>query len=133
LDAELSLGSDRYSDFLRDMSEYLAVYVAYGKDTDLLDRSFDLQLSTRVLQQIIDTDAEDVEAFYAQKLSPLHLRAVAENDDWDAYHDFRKRRRHARSYASPFPAQDAPEVLAVAPPNLTTVPTQDYCQLPLVA
>ncbi|OQY16718.1 MAG: hypothetical protein B6I35_15535 [Anaerolineaceae bacterium 4572_32.2] len=53
LDAELSLGSDRYSDFLRDMSEYLAVYVAYSKDTDLLERFFDLEISTRVIQQII--------------------------------------------------------------------------------
>jgi hypothetical protein len=70
LDAELSLGSDRYSDFLRDMSEYLAVYVAYHKDADLLDRFFDLQLSTRVIQKIIDADAVDVEAFYAQKSPP---------------------------------------------------------------
>ena len=70
LDAELSLGSDRYSDFLRDMSEYLAVYVAYNKDADLLDRFFDLQLSTRVIQKIIDADAADVEAFYAQKSPP---------------------------------------------------------------
>jgi hypothetical protein len=70
LDAALSLGSDRYSDFLREMTEYLAVYVAYGKDTALLDRFFDLQLSTRVLQQIIDADAADVEAFYAQKPPP---------------------------------------------------------------
>ena len=70
LDAELSLGSDRYSDFLREMTEYLAVYVPYGKDTDLLNRFFALQLSTRVLQQIIDTDAVDVNAFYAQKPPP---------------------------------------------------------------
>jgi hypothetical protein len=70
LDAELSLGSDRYSDFLREMTEYLAVYVPYGKDTDVLDRFFDLHLSTRVLQQIIDADAVDVEAFYAQKPPP---------------------------------------------------------------
>ena len=70
LDAELSLGSDRYSDFLREMMEYLAVYVAYGKDTDLLDRFFGLRLSTRVLQQIIGVDAADVEAFYAQKPPP---------------------------------------------------------------
>jgi len=70
LDAELSLGSDRYSDFLREMTEYLAVYVPYGKDTDLLDRFFDLHLSTRVLQQIIDADAVNVEAFYAQKPPP---------------------------------------------------------------
>jgi hypothetical protein len=70
LDAALSLGSDRYSDFLREMTEYLAVYVPYGKDTDVLDRFFDLHLSTRVVQQIIDADAVDVEAFYAQKPPP---------------------------------------------------------------
>lgn len=70
LDAELSLGSDRYSDFLREMSEYLAVYVAYGKDADLLKRFFDLPLSSRVLQQVIDADATDVEPFYIQKPPP---------------------------------------------------------------
>jgi hypothetical protein len=70
LDAELSLGSDRYSDFLRETFEYLAVYVAYGKDTDLLERFFDLKLSTRVLQQTIDADAADVEAFYTHKPPP---------------------------------------------------------------
>lgn len=70
LDAELSLGSDRYSDFLREVSEYLAVYVAYGKDADLLKRFFDLRLSTRVLQQVIGADATDVEPFYTQKPPP---------------------------------------------------------------
>jgi len=34
----------------------------------------------------------------------LHLRAVAENKDWDAFHDFRKRQRHARLYNIPFPS-----------------------------
>jgi hypothetical protein len=43
----------------------------------------------------------------------LHLRAVAENDDWEAYHLFRKRQRHARLYASPFPDQSAVEVQAL--------------------
>ena len=70
LDAELSLGADRYSDFLREMSEYLAVYVAYSKDADLLNCFFDLPLSTRAIQQIIDADAKDVEAFYVQKPPP---------------------------------------------------------------
>jgi hypothetical protein len=73
LDAELSLGSDRYSDFLRDMSEYMAVYVVYSKDTDLLERFFDLEISTRVIQQIIGVDASDVETFYAQKQPPSSL------------------------------------------------------------
>lgn len=70
LDAELSLGSDRYSDFLREMAEYLGVYVAYNKASDLQARFFDLEMSTRVLQQIMGTDAADVEAFYAQKPAP---------------------------------------------------------------
>ncbi len=70
LDAELSLGSDRYSDFLREMSEYLGVYMAYNKATDVEDRFLGLELSTRVLQQVIATDAVDVEAFYAQKPAP---------------------------------------------------------------
>jgi len=70
LDAELSLGSDRYSDFLREMSEYLGVYAVYNKVTDLQERFFDLDLSTRVLQKVIAVDAVDVEAFYAQKPAP---------------------------------------------------------------
>jgi len=43
----------------------------------------------------------------------LHLRAVAENGDWEAYHLFRKRQRHARLYASLFPDQSAVEVQAL--------------------
>jgi hypothetical protein len=34
------------------MAEYLGVYVAYHKATDLQARFFDLEVSTRVLQQI---------------------------------------------------------------------------------
>jgi hypothetical protein len=58
---------------------------------------------------------------------------VAENDHWDAYHDFRKRQRHARLYDLPFPNQDAPEALALTPACFVTTPTQGYCELPLVA
>lgn len=55
----------------------------------------------------------------------LHLRAVAENDDWEAYHLFRKRQRHARLYASPFPEQSVAELQAldndpIATPHSTT-------------
>jgi hypothetical protein len=70
LDAELSLGADRYSDFLREMSEYLGVYAVYNKVTDLQARFFDLDISTRVLQKVIAADAGDVEAFYTQKPAP---------------------------------------------------------------
>lgn len=57
----------------------------------------------------------------------LHLRAAAENDDWEAYHDFRKRQRHARLYRSPFPSQTALEFraldnVAVAKPGSTRTP-----------
>jgi hypothetical protein len=82
----------------------------------------------------------------------LHLRAVAENDDWDAYHTFRKRQRHARLYGSPFPDQNALEVQALdsgtvvetyptsAAYPITSVPQpissddrKSYQQLPLAA
>jgi len=33
----------------------------------------------------------------------LHLRCVYENGDWDAYHAFRRRQRHLRLYAVPYP------------------------------
>ena len=44
----------------------------------------------------------------------LHLRAVAENDDWEAYHAFRKRKRHERLYHLPYPASESLEGLALA-------------------
>ena len=71
LDAELSLGADRYSDFLREMTEYLGVYVAYNKAADIEDRFLGIGLSTRVLQKMIGEDTVDVKAFYAQKPPPL--------------------------------------------------------------
>ena len=40
----------------------------------------------------------------------LRLRAVAENDDWDAYHTYRKQQRHSRLYGSPVSILQAPEV-----------------------
>lgn len=43
----------------------------------------------------------------------LQLRAVAENDDWEDYHDFRRRQRHQRLYRSPYPA-GTPEQCALA-------------------
>jgi hypothetical protein len=57
----------------------------------------------------------------------LHLRAVAENDDWDAYHDFRKRQRHARLYRTPAPSQPALEFLAL---DEATVATTDFPGVP---
>ncbi len=51
--------------------------------------------------------------------SLLHLRAVAENDDWEAYHAFRKQRRHKRLYPNN-PLQSPPtELQAVATQSIT--------------
>jgi len=71
LDAELGLGEDRYSDLLREVTEYLAVYNVYGgKNADFLERLFGFKLSTRALQQNVAEDAESVETYYAQKPPP---------------------------------------------------------------
>ena len=43
----------------------------------------------------------------------LRLRAVAENGDWDEYHQFRKRQRYARLYNQPYPEQLALELQAM--------------------
>jgi hypothetical protein len=71
LDAELGLGEDSYSDMLREITEYLAVYQVYGgKKVGLLERLFGFNLSTRALQQNVAEDCESVEAYYAQKSPP---------------------------------------------------------------
>jgi hypothetical protein len=43
----------------------------------------------------------------------LRLRAVAENDDWDTYHIYRKQQRHFLLYGSPVAAPNAPEAQAI--------------------
>ncbi|MFZ5911053.1 MAG: ISKra4 family transposase [Chloroflexota bacterium] len=71
LDAELGLGDDSYSDLLREVTEFLAVYHVYGgKNAGFLERLFGYSLSTRALQQNVAEDAERVEAYYAQKSPP---------------------------------------------------------------
>jgi hypothetical protein len=68
----------------------------------------------------------------------LRLRAVAENDDWDAYHSYRKQQRHTRLYGSPDPNPEAIEVqimntqLTVLEP-VTSARQSSYRQLPLAA
>ena len=44
----------------------------------------------------------------------LQLRAIAENDDWEAYHALRKRQRHERLYDLPYPGPASLEGLALA-------------------
>jgi hypothetical protein len=74
----------------------------------------------------------------------LHLRAVAENEDWDAYHDFRRRKRHTRLYGTPFPDQPALENQALDSAVLPDPPSplkrsiqqyssHHYHELPLAA
>ena len=71
LDAELGLGAESYSDLLREVTHYLAVYSVYGgQSAEFLDRLFGGKLSTRALQQNIAEDAECVETYYAQKPPP---------------------------------------------------------------
>jgi hypothetical protein len=43
----------------------------------------------------------------------LRLRAVAENGDWDDYHQFRQRQRHTRLYGHPSPQQIPLEMQAI--------------------
>ena len=71
LDAELGLGNDSYSDMLREVTEYLAIYHVYGgKKAGFLERLFGFNLSTRALQENVAEDCEDVEGYYAQKSPP---------------------------------------------------------------
>lgn len=71
LDAELSLGDDCYSDFVREVSDYLGVYGVYHKVCDILERLLGLSLSTRVIQSNLGEDAADVSAYYAQRPAPV--------------------------------------------------------------
>ena len=48
----------------------------------------------------------------------LHLRAVAENDDWEVHHIYRKHQRHERLYNQPYPQVAAAELLALTPETL---------------
>lgn len=70
LDAELSLGSDQYSDLLREMAEELGAYIPYQKSAAILERFLKFGLSTRVFEKMIADDSQDVEAYYEQKAPP---------------------------------------------------------------
>ena len=70
LDAELSLGADRYSDLLRETLDYLGVYVPYNKAVDIFKRILKLGVSTRVQQEFVAEDAEYVLDYYEQKPAP---------------------------------------------------------------
>ncbi len=70
LDADLSLGTGRYSDLLRETLDYLAVYVPFNKAVDIFKRILKASISTRVQKEFVAEDAEDVLAYYEQKPAP---------------------------------------------------------------
>lgn len=70
LDATLGLGSDCYSDLLREMHEEMSMYVPYEKTEQLLGRLLGIHLSKRALQQFVITDAVEVEKYYEQQTAP---------------------------------------------------------------
>ena len=75
----------------------------------------------------------------------LRLRAVAENDDWQDYHRFRKQRRHQRLYGCDWPlsptsllradaqADAQPAAPAQVPRKQSATESAAYEQLPLAA
>jgi hypothetical protein len=70
LDAELGLGEDSYSDFLRELHEELGVYLPFGQDVAIMGRLLEIELSKRCTQQFVETDAADAAAYYEQKPAP---------------------------------------------------------------
>jgi len=70
LDAMLGLGSDCYSDFLRELHEEISMYLPYEKTGQLLGRLLGMNLSKRALQQFVIADAIDVDSYYEQQTPP---------------------------------------------------------------
>jgi hypothetical protein len=70
LDQELALGSDCYSDLVRELVEYLGVDSTYAKVANCFAHLLGLELSTQAISDLVAEDAADVEAFYAQLPPP---------------------------------------------------------------
>jgi hypothetical protein len=70
LDAELSLPPRSYSDLLRDWAEYCSTDESYDESNRVLKRILGLSLSKQALETAVQEDADDVEAFYEQKVAP---------------------------------------------------------------
>ncbi|MBI3170801.1 MAG: ISKra4 family transposase [Chloroflexi bacterium] len=70
LDAELGLGEDMYSDYVRELQEELSVAIPFDKGIAFLDNLLEIDLSKRCVQQLLKTDAADVAAYYEQKPPP---------------------------------------------------------------
>ena len=70
LDQELGLGSDCYSDVVRELVEYLGVDSTYAKVANCFTHLLGLELSTQAIRDFVAEDAGEVEAFYAQLAPP---------------------------------------------------------------
>ena len=77
LDQELALGTDCYSDLLRELVEYLGVGSTYAKVADCFARILGLDLSTQAISDLVAEDAGEVEAFYAQHAAPAPASEAA--------------------------------------------------------
>jgi len=72
LDEALSLGEDQCSDLLREMMEDLGIEMSYEKTTGLFQRLFGQKLGKQAVQQMVEEDASDVQAYYEQKAVPAN-------------------------------------------------------------
>ena len=70
LDQELALGEDCYSDVVRELTGYFGVGSPYAKVAACFAQILGFKLSTQAISDVIDEDAVDVAAFYAQQPSP---------------------------------------------------------------
>lgn len=70
LDAALGLPADSYSDCLRELYEELNVDLAYEKTAQILGRFLGIALSKRAQQQLVATDAGEVDEYYEQLPPP---------------------------------------------------------------
>lgn len=69
-DRGLSLGDDRYSDVLREITEALGVEVAYEKAVGFIERLLGQRISSNAAQGMVSKDAQAVESYYEQKAPP---------------------------------------------------------------
>jgi len=71
LDGELSLGSDCYSDLLRELVEFMGIAVPYEKVATMFERFLGQPLSTQAISRVLAEDAAAVESYYSEKVAPV--------------------------------------------------------------
>jgi hypothetical protein len=80
LDAQLGLGANSYSDLVREISDYLAVYTVYHQSSDILSRLLGLQLSTRVIADNVRAAMHRM--WTATMLNSLHRTHRVKHQFW---------------------------------------------------